>query len=51
MKAFFVREFGKYFNLKFSSLAKSPPYVKYRVICLTMDSLVSSANLVNLGIF
>jgi len=36
VKAFFVREFGKYFIFKFSLFAKSP---------------ASPANLVNLGIF
>jgi len=51
MKAFLVREIGKYFNLKFSLFAISPASVRYRAICLTVDSLVSPTNLVNLGVF
>ena len=40
MKAFFVREFRKYFNVKFSSFARSPAFVKYRVICLELVAVV-----------
>jgi hypothetical protein len=50
VKIFFVRTLRKNFNLKFSLFAISPASVKYRVICSTLDSLVSPANVVNLGI-
>jgi hypothetical protein len=50
VKAFFVREFGKYFILKFSLFAMSPASVRNLAICSTVDSLVSPANLVNFGI-
>lgn len=49
VKAFFVREFGKYFIFKFSLFATSPASVWYLVTCLTVISLVSQVNLVNLG--
>jgi hypothetical protein len=51
VKAFFVREFGNYFNLRFSLFAKFPDSAKYLAICSTIDSLVSPTNLVYLGTF
>ena len=51
VKAFLVKELGKNFILKFSLLAKSPASTKYLAMCSTVDSFVSPANLVNLGIF
>jgi len=51
VKAFFVRELGKYFIFKFSLFAKSLASIRYQAIHSTVDSLVSPANLVNLGIF
>ena len=51
VKAFLVRELGKNFIFKSSLFAKFPASAKYLAICSTVDSLVSPANFVNLGIF
>ena len=51
VKAFFVKELGKYFIFKFSLFAILPASIKYRAMCSTVDSLLSLANLVNFGIF
>jgi len=50
VKEFFVREFRKNFNLKFSLFPISPASVKYCSICSTVDSMVSPTNIANLGI-
>lgn len=51
VKACFVREFGENIIFKFSLFAISFTSVWYQAICSTIDSLVSLANLVNLGTF
>lgn len=51
VKAFLVREFGKYFIFKFSLLAISPTSVWYLTTCSTVDQFVSLVNLVKLGTF
>src|ERR1051325_70164 len=50
VKAFLVRELRKYLILRFSLFAMSPTSVRYLAMCSTVDSLVSPANFVNLGI-
>ena len=45
VKAFLVKELGKYLILRSSLLAISPASVRYS----TVDSLVSPANFINLG--
>lgn len=51
VKAFFVRELGKYFILRLSLFAISPSSMRYMATRSTMDSLGSPENLVNLGTF
>lgn len=51
VKAFFVREFGKYLIFKFSLFVISPASVSYLATCSIVNSLVSLKNLVNLGTF
>jgi len=40
VKAFFVKELGKYLIFKFSLFVITHASVKYRAMCSTMDSLV-----------
>lgn len=51
VKAFLVKEFGKYFIFKFSLFTISHASIRYQVISSTTDSLVSPTNLMNLGTF
>lgn len=46
-----MRELGKYLILRFSFLSMSSASVRYQVIYLTVDSLVSPINFINLGTF
>ena len=51
VKSLLVRELGKYLILKFSLLEITPASVKYRAMCLIVDSLALLANLVKLWTF
>ena len=51
VKAFLVRELGKYLILRLSLFDISPASIKYLAICSTVDSVVSPENLVNFGTF
>src|SRR4051812_13205881 len=51
VNAALVRDDGKCFTLKLSLFAMFPNSVRYLAMCSTVDSHVSSPNLVYLGIF
>ena len=49
VKAFFVKELGKYLILRSSLLAISPASVSYLPMSSTVDSFASPANFIHLG--